>query len=166
MSFENDFNPQESVTHGPLPDKLRCRFINARGIRCQHRLFDHYCGLCLLHQRCIQEEGQEQARELTLQLFDKLSAINNRIELRSFLFRLMRLISEKQIDRHDGQMLVYSCNLLLQTFPVRKPKPPEEERKVEIIWDLVPADVEQAQDATKPGEDSANNPDPASPTGS
>ena len=155
MSLEQTPNAQE-FTGQSLPERLRCRYTNNRGIRCQHRLFDNFSGLCLLHQRYMQEEAEEQAQELTTQLFAELTAIDDRIEVRSFLFRLMRLISEKQIDRRDGQMLVYSCNLLLQTFPVRKAEP-EEERDVEIVWDLLGPEENHDQDADESAEDSSGS---------
>jgi hypothetical protein len=144
--------PEKQPSEKHVAEKHRCRYTNNRGERCQHRLFDTFSGLCLLHQRYMREEAEEQAHELTSQLFADLSAMNNRVELRSFLFRLMRLISQRQIDRHDAQMLVYSCNLLLQTFPVRKPKPPEEERKVEIIWDILDKKGPQSSATDAAGE--------------
>jgi hypothetical protein len=120
MSAKIKKAPEEPEVRDRVDDARRCRFTSAHGNRCANPLLSHTTGFCIIHQRQAQQISEEQACENTEILFKGCTLFNTREEIRTFLAKLLLLITQKRISHADGLLLTYVCSLMLQTMSSRK----------------------------------------------
>jgi hypothetical protein len=118
--------PEAQEIPNRVDDARRCRFTSAHGNRCANPLLSHTTGFCIIHQRQAQQISEEQACLNSEILFKGCTLFNTPEEIRTFLAKLLILITQKRISHADGLLLTYACSLMLQTMPSRKkPSPPQ-----------------------------------------
>jgi hypothetical protein len=138
MSLEENMNSHTADAWGSsIPDKQRCRFTNARGVRCSHRLFDAATGLCSFHERIWSQEAAADAKATAELLTEDALELLDRDEIHIVLARLFRFVAEKRIEQSQGSLLAYITSLVLQTLPFREPAVSDNNRPVQIVWDLL-----------------------------
>lgn len=136
MSRKNPYNkdpfqpPGELYRDYSLPDKIRCRYTNNRGDRCEYRIADPQLGFCILHHREVIRKMQDRAQTLADRLFQDAGRLQSPQEIRGFVVELMHLLAEQRIDRNDAGILVYGCGLLLQTLSRREEGDPRHIRRM------------------------------------
>lgn len=136
MSRKNPYNkdpfqpPGELYRDYSLPDKIRCRYTNNRGDRCEYRIADPQLGFCILHHRKVIRKMQDRAQTLADRLFQDAGRLQSPQEIRGFVVELMHLLAEQRIDRNDAGILVYGCGLLLQTLSRREEGDPRHIRRM------------------------------------
>jgi hypothetical protein len=146
MSFDHHHqSPGERFRDFSLPDRIRCHYTNAHGVRCEYRIADPSTGLCVIHQRQVIRKMEDRARSLADRLFQDAGTLKSREEIRGFIVELLHLVAEQRIDRGDAGILSYGCSLLLQTLPSRSFSEREEENNRFLRWMLAGCAPEEAQ---------------------
>jgi hypothetical protein len=137
MSLEENMNSHTTDPWGSsIPEKLRCRFTNTRGVRCSHRLFDATTGLCSFHERIWSQEAAADARATAELLTEDALELLDRDEIHVVLARLFRFVAEKRIEQSQGSLLAYITSLVLQTLPLRELDTAADNRPLQVIWDI------------------------------
>jgi hypothetical protein len=139
-------NYEQAFEACEIPDRERCHYTSTDGRRCRNRAIGGLSTLCVAHERHQSFSVSANARAVTEQLLADGPDLASREEVRAAMSHLFRLASEKRIQRQDASLLAYIASLVLQALP--RDSDEQDEKNVQIVWDILPLPQKQEEAAT------------------